>query len=182
MPVARMPGEKWMPGRLSCLSLSRDQALCPRGPERDGSVALPSGGGLLAWAAAHCFAELVGGGRVFHPPPSGGLREVFWAPQATHVPSPGPGARRGGGPLPSWNTPFSSPNPMGNRGPTLQTHLTLSRQLPAPLGLPHQYWVTQLPDSRTEGPMWHSGLQAAASTHGASWNARSSYPDQGFPG
>lgn len=132
MPVARMQGEKWMPGRLSCLSLSRDQALCPRGPERDGSVALPSGGGLLAWAAGRCFAELVGRGRVLHPPLSGGLREVLWAPQATHVPSPGPGARRGGGPLPSRNTPFSSPTPMGNRGPTLQTHLTLSRQLLAP--------------------------------------------------
>lgn len=139
-------------------------ALCPRGP----------GGGTLSdltlWRRVHwpglpgvVLQSLLGVRE--------GLREAFWAFWTTHVPSPGPGAGYGQR-SPSQNRPFPSPNPHGEQRPHPPNPPGPEQTATAPSGLPHQDWWPQPPASWMEGPIWHSGLQAEASIHGATWMRR----------
>lgn len=128
------------------------------------SATSPSGGRSIGLGCLELFCKACWGVRE-------GLREAFWAFWTTHVPSPGPGAGYGQR-SPSQNRPFPSPNPHGEQRPHPPNPPDPEQTVTAPTGLPHQDWWPQLPASWTEGPMWHSGLQAEASIHGATWMRR----------
>ena len=164
MPVAGMQGQQWTPGRHTCLSLTGDQPYALKA----------LGGGRLSdltlWRRVHWPAlpgvvlqNLLGG--------AGRAQGSVWAFWTTHVPSPGPGAGYGQR-SPSQNRPFPSPNPHGEQRPHPPNPPDPEQTATAPSGLPHQDWWPQPPASWMEGPTWHSGLQAEASIHGATWRRR----------
>ena len=135
-------------------------ALCPQGPRGwETQRPHPLEAGPLACAAWSCFAKLVGGcGKG-----SGKCLGILDNPCTL---------TRAWGWLWSENRPFLSPNPHGEQRPHPPNPPDPEQTATAPSGLPHQDWWSQPPASWMEGPTWHSGLQAEASIHGATWMRR----------
>lgn len=124
-PAAGMQGERWTPGRHTCLSLTGDQPYALEALGVGHSATSPSGGGSIGLGCLELFCKACWGcgrGSGKHSGHSGQPMYPHQGLGLVMVRDPHP--RIGLSPPPTL---------MENRGPTLQTHLAPSRQRQPPL-------------------------------------------------